>query len=124
MDEHKKPATERVTGTKTKPRLVSAKVPFPNEWTRSAHLPSVQGGLLRACGAECSRHASPFAATVPFIEVRASDAGRIFTLHVEMACKMHQAFAEHSRKAQTDPHPVPGWGPNRASMQRHATRCT
>ena len=32
MDEHKKPTTERVTGTKTKPRLVSAKVPFPNEW--------------------------------------------------------------------------------------------
>ncbi len=32
MDEHKKPATERVTGTKTKPRLVSAKVPLPNEW--------------------------------------------------------------------------------------------
>ena len=31
MDEHKKPATERVTGTKTKPRLVSAKVSFPNE---------------------------------------------------------------------------------------------
>jgi hypothetical protein len=32
MDEHKKPATERVTVTKTKPRLVSAMVPFPNEW--------------------------------------------------------------------------------------------
>jgi hypothetical protein len=32
MDEHNKPATERVTGTKTKPRLVSAKGPFPNEW--------------------------------------------------------------------------------------------
>ena len=32
MDEHKKPGTERVTGTKTKPRLVSAKVPLPNEW--------------------------------------------------------------------------------------------
>jgi hypothetical protein len=32
MDEHKKPATERLTGTKTKPRLVSAKLPFPNEW--------------------------------------------------------------------------------------------
>ena len=32
MDEHKKPASERVTGTKTKPRLVSAEVPFPNEW--------------------------------------------------------------------------------------------
>jgi hypothetical protein len=27
MNEHKKPATERVTGTKTKPRLISAKVP-------------------------------------------------------------------------------------------------
>jgi hypothetical protein len=32
MDEHNKPATERVPDTKTKPRLVSAKVPFPNEW--------------------------------------------------------------------------------------------
>ena len=32
MDEHKKPGTGRVTGTKTKPRLVSAKVPFSNEW--------------------------------------------------------------------------------------------
>jgi len=32
MDEHKKPATRRVTGTKTKPRLVSAKIPFSNEW--------------------------------------------------------------------------------------------
>jgi hypothetical protein len=31
MDENNKPATERVTGTKTKPRLVSAKT-FPNEW--------------------------------------------------------------------------------------------
>jgi hypothetical protein len=29
MDEHKKPATERVTGNKTKPRLASAKVPLP-----------------------------------------------------------------------------------------------
>jgi hypothetical protein len=31
MDEHKKAATERLTGTKTKLRLVSAKLPFPNE---------------------------------------------------------------------------------------------
>jgi hypothetical protein len=66
MDEHKKPATERVTGTKTKPRLVSAKVPLSRtNGRRSAHLPSVQGGLLRPGAAECSRHASPFAATVP-----------------------------------------------------------
>src|SRR5689334_4697185 len=48
MNEHKKPATERVTGTKTKPRLISAKVPpSRTNGRRSAHLPSVQGGPLR-----------------------------------------------------------------------------
>jgi hypothetical protein len=30
------------------------------------------------------------------IEVRASDAGRIFTLHMELACKMRQAFYDNS----------------------------
>ena len=38
MDEHNKPATERVTGTKTKPRLVSAKGPFPNEWAEGQRI--------------------------------------------------------------------------------------
>jgi hypothetical protein len=32
MDEHKKPATERDPHKPQAPRLVSAMVPFPNEW--------------------------------------------------------------------------------------------
>ena len=65
MDEHNKPATERVTDTKTKPRLVSAKVPFPNEWAEVSASAFGARCLLRPGAAECSRHASPFAATVP-----------------------------------------------------------
>ena len=66
MDEHKKPATERVTGTKTKPRLVSAKVP-PSQrmgvgqriclWCKVVYC-----GLARRSALGT---ASPFAATVP-----------------------------------------------------------
>jgi hypothetical protein len=61
MVEHNKPATERVTGTKTTPRLVSAKGPFPNEWAE------VNASACKvATAAWCSsRRASPFAATVP-----------------------------------------------------------
>ena len=31
MDEHKKPATERVTGTKTKPRAKTKRAPQPDD---------------------------------------------------------------------------------------------
>jgi hypothetical protein len=66
MNEHKKPATERVTGTKTKPRLVSAKVPPSRTNGRRSAASAFGARWPTAAGAaECSRHARPFAATMP-----------------------------------------------------------
>jgi hypothetical protein len=53
-------------------------------------------GVGQPGAAKCSRHASPFRRDHAVIEIRASDAGRIFTLHVELAYKMRQAFYDNS----------------------------